>query len=52
MARLLLRGLSDGRERGSGGERTGGPDRTRAAADETPHGGVIVPTTLIRRASA
>ncbi|MEW2155232.1 LacI family DNA-binding transcriptional regulator [Streptomyces sp. NPDC007189] len=52
MARLLLRGLSDGRERGDGGERTGDRDRTRAAADETPDGGVILPTTLIRRASA
>ncbi|MEU9442954.1 LacI family DNA-binding transcriptional regulator [Streptomyces sp. NPDC048304] len=51
MARLLLRGLSDGRERGDGGERTGDRDRTRAA-DETPDGGVILPTTLIRRASA
>ncbi|MEU7303285.1 LacI family DNA-binding transcriptional regulator [Streptomyces sp. NPDC007206] len=52
MARLLLRGLSDGRERADGGERTGDRDRTRAAADETPDGGVILPTTLIRRASA
>ncbi|MGV4986393.1 LacI family DNA-binding transcriptional regulator [Streptomyces sp. NRAIS4] len=40
MARLLLRGLTDGR------------DRTGTTADSVPAGGVILPTTLIRRASA
>ncbi|MEU6770035.1 LacI family DNA-binding transcriptional regulator [Streptomyces sp. NPDC046759] len=40
MARLLLRGLSDGR------------DRTGATAERAAAGGVILPTTLIRRASA
>ncbi|MFB7507424.1 LacI family DNA-binding transcriptional regulator [Streptomyces broussonetiae] len=40
MARLLLRGLSGGR------------DRAGATADTPPDGGVILPTTLVRRASA
>ncbi|WP_031167933.1 LacI family DNA-binding transcriptional regulator [Streptomyces durhamensis] len=40
MARLLLRGLADGR------------DRTGAPATPPPAGGVILPTTLIRRTSA
>ncbi|MGW2647896.1 LacI family DNA-binding transcriptional regulator [Streptomyces sp. NPDC001393] len=64
MARLLLRGLSDGRDRPDARDRTGdrdrpdardathGRDRTGPALDGPHAGGVILPTTLIRRASA
>ncbi|MCS0599880.1 LacI family transcriptional regulator [Streptomyces sp. LP11] len=47
MARLLLSGLPGGRGRGRGTARTPAPD-ARAA----PDGGVILPTTLVRRATA
>ncbi|MER6565780.1 LacI family DNA-binding transcriptional regulator [Streptomyces sp. NPDC001093] len=46
MARLLLRGLSDGRDR------TDDRDRAGTTVDGPHAGGVILPTTLIRRASA
>ncbi|MGW7822296.1 LacI family DNA-binding transcriptional regulator [Streptomyces puniciscabiei] len=63
MARLLLRGLSDGRDRagrvradGRDGtdvrDRPEGPGRSGTRVDGPGAGGVVLPTTLIRRASA